>query len=175
MLPDLGHKALDGDQTMKRLALLLIPSLLLAGQSAFAASTGDSSALALAALVAEHSQLLTHREKSVMSRMFAGNLSFTYPANKKISVLADSIVCRASNVDITSRSCELAFGAKKRALKGRQANELFATIAVAGVAPDGAAGSVFENLWHLACTIDPNVVKQKAGGGADCQFATGGP
>jgi hypothetical protein len=163
------------DQAMKRLAPLLIPLLSLGGPSASAASASDSSALALAALVAEQSPLLTGPEKSVMSRMFAGDPGFTYPAGTKISVLADSIVCRASNVDITSRSCELTFGTQKRAMKGRRANELFATIAVTGVQPDGAAGSVFESLWHLACTVDPNVIKQKAGGGADCQFTTGGP
>jgi hypothetical protein len=37
--------------------------------------------------------------------------------------------------------------------------------------PDGAAGSIFEALSNLKCTIDPNEVKQKSGGGAECQYA----
>ena len=38
---------------------------------------------------------------------------------------------------------------------------------------DGAAGSVFESVTALSCTVDPSVVKQKAGGGADCTFTPG--
>jgi hypothetical protein len=52
---------------------------------------------------------------------------------------------------------------------------LYATIAVAGVPPDGAAGSTFEALSHLDCSINPNVIKQKAGGGATCNFDPGQP
>lgn len=159
---------------MKTVAPLAI-LLLLASQPASAATAAGGSALALAALVAEHSPLLTHHEKTVMARMFDGHLNFTFPANKKISVAADSVVCRASNVDITSRSCELTFGTKKRTLKGRRAHEVFATVAEAGVPPDGAAGTIFESLSHLVCTIDPNEIKQRAGGGADCQFDPGAP
>ena len=92
--------------------------------------------------------------------------AWKFPPNRKISVTADSVVCRASNVDITSRTCELAFGAGKRLLKGREANELTATLAAAGVAPEGAAGSIIESITKLACTIDPNEIRQKAGGNA---------
>jgi hypothetical protein len=159
---------------MKKLALLAI-SMLAASQAASAATTAGGSALALAALVAEHSPLLSHHEKNVIAKMFDGHLNFTFPANKKISVKADAVVCRASNVDITSRSCELTFGTKKPNLKGRKAHELFATVAEAGVPPDGAAGTIFEALSHLVCTIDPNEIKQRAGGGASCQFDPGAP
>ena len=41
------------------------------------------------------------------------------------------------------------------------------------VPEDGAAGSVFEGMSHLNCTIDPAEIKQKAGGGADCKFDPG--
>ena len=34
-------------------------------------------------------------------------------------------------------------------------HELFATIAEVGVKPDGAAGTIYEGLSQLACTIDP--------------------
>jgi hypothetical protein len=83
------------------------------------------------------------------------------------------VVCRVSNVDITSRSCELTFGSQKRTLTGREANELFATAVVAGIAPEGAAGSSIASVSKLKCTLDPNEIKQKAGGGAECSFETG--
>ncbi len=108
-----------------------------------------------------------------MARMLAGNLDFSFPANQKITVRADAVSCRSSNVDITSRSCELTFGAKRVTLKGRQAHELFAIIAQAGVPPEGAAGRIYESISHLVCMIDPNEVKQRAGGGAACSFDEG--
>ena len=87
--------------------------------------------------------------------------------NRKISVKADSAVCRVSDVDVTARSCELVFGAAKRSFKGQLANEVFATLAAAGVASEGAAGSIIESVKKLVCTLDPKEIKQKAGGGAD--------
>ena len=83
------------------------------------------------------------------------------------------MVCRVSNVDITSRSCELTFGSRKRTLTGREANEVGATAAAAGVPSEGAAGSSIESISKLRCTIDPNEIMQKAGGGANCIFETG--
>src|SRR5712691_12574284 len=131
---------------------------------ASAAFVTGNSALALASLVAEHSPPLIEQERGVMARMFAGYLDFSFPASQKITVRADAVTCRSSNVDITSRSCELTFGPKRVSLKGRQAHELFATIAQVGVPPDGTAGSIYESISHLICTIDPNEVKQQAGG-----------
>jgi len=90
--------------------------------------------------------------------------------SKTISLTADKIVCRISNVDITARSCELTFGNTKRTLAGREANELYATEAMAGVPADGAAGSNFESLSKLNCTLDPAKIKDKAGGGAECSY-----
>jgi hypothetical protein len=154
---------------MKNIPLFFI-SLLLAAGSASAATVTGSSALVLASLVAEHSPQPMQQERGVMSRMLAGNLDFSFPADQKITVRADAVTCRSSNVDITSRSCELTFGQKRVSLNGRQAHELFAAIAGVGVPPDGAAGSIYESIAHLTCTIDPNEVKQRAGGGAVCNF-----
>ena len=131
-------------------------------------------ALALAALVAENSPLLGPNEKMAMARLSDGNLNFSFPKNK-ISVHSDTIVCRASDVDITWCSCDLAFGKKIVAVKGRKAHELFATIGQVGVPPDGAAGTIVEGLSHLTCTIDPTEIQQMAGAGADCKFEAVGP
>jgi hypothetical protein len=149
--------------------------MLVAGGTASAAAVSGSSALALASLVAANSRLLAQQDRSVLARMFAGYLNFRFPPDRKIAVEADSIVCRASNVDLTSRSCELTFGPKKVTLSGRKAHELFATLAEVGVRPDGAVGTIRESLSRLSCTIDPNEVKQKAGGGATCNFDPGKP
>ncbi|MFO1098702.1 MAG: hypothetical protein U1E81_10700 [Xanthobacteraceae bacterium] len=159
---------------MTRLPIILL-CMLVAGGTASAATVSGSSALALASLVAANSRLLAQQDRSVLARMLAGYLNFRFPPDRKIAVEADSIVCRASNVDITSRSCELTFGPKKVTLSGRKAHELFATLAEVGVRPDGAAGTIRESLSRLSCTIDPNEVKQKAGGGATCNFDPGKP
>jgi hypothetical protein len=140
-------------------------ALLLVGLSAASAGTaGLSAALALAAVVATYSPLLSSGEKKAVAAFFAGNAGFPY--KKKISVTADSIVCRI-NVDITARSCELTF---KKAIRGREASELYATEVFAGVPSDGAAGSIFESLSKPNCTLDPAGIKDKGGAGADCSY-----
>jgi hypothetical protein len=158
-----------------RQAAILFVALLLANQSASAATAAGSGALALASLVAAHSPLLSRYEKRVMARLLNGRSNVAFPANRKISVKADAIACRASNVDITLHSCKLTVGAASARLTGREAHELYATMAEAGVPPEGAAGSIFESLARLVCTIDPHAIAQKAGGGADCTFDPGAP
>ena len=157
---------------MRRLALLTL-LLLMVGGTASAASVSGSGALALAVLVAEPSPLLPPGEKAVMARLLNGILTFAFPASRTISVKADKIVCRASNVDISFHSCALTFRSKTIKLKGRRAHELFATVGEVGVPPDGAAGTMFEALSHLDCTINPHEIQQKAGGGASCSFDPG--
>lgn len=132
------------------------------------------SSLAFAALIAEHSPMLTPEEKKIMADLLEDRLSFTFPPGKTIGVGADSIKCRDSNVAISSRSCDLAFGKETITLKGRKAHELFATLAEIGVAPEGGAGSNFESASLIVCLVDPNFIKQKSGGGSACQFETGG-
>jgi hypothetical protein len=144
-------------------------------QSAFAASgtAGGPAALALAAVLAPHSPTVRPFDKRVVARLFRGGSGFGFTPNTKISVDVDSIVCRVSNVDITSRNCELTFGSRKRTLTGREANEIAATMAVAGISAEGAAGSSIESVSKLRCTLDPNEIMQKTGGGAQCSFETG--
>jgi hypothetical protein len=153
-----------------RVAALTLALSLAGITAASAASVSGSTALALAGVVAPLSPLPA-AEKKVIAAFFAGNTNVNY-ANK-ITLTADKIVCRTSNVDITARSCELTFKGNKRTVKGREANENFATLALAGVPPDGAAGSIFESLSKLSCTLDPKAIKDKAGGGADCSFEPG--
>jgi hypothetical protein len=157
---------------MRKSALLALP-LLLAVTPVFAESAGGNAGLALAALVSFESPLVSAHDKQVMSYMLNGNLNFSYPAGKKIVVKADSVVCRASNVDISSHSCAFTFGAKKPSIAGRAGHELYATLIQVGIPGDGAAGTIFEALKSLNCTVDPNAVKQRDGSGADCTFTPG--
>ncbi len=159
---------------MRKHALAVIP-LLLAAPSAVAApmNTSGNAALALAALVGAQSPTQTLKERKALANMLDGRLAFPFPPNQKIAVKADKVTCRASNVDISAHSCELTFGAKTRKLDGRAAHELYATVIESGVPSDGAAGSLFESLTALSCTVDPGEVKQKGGGGAACTFTAG--
>ena len=162
-----------GTSQIKKLTCVAL--LLAAGQStglaAQATATGPA-ALALAAVVAEQAPLARYQRR-VMAGLFDGRTTFRLLPTDKISVEAASVVCRTSNVDITARSCELTFRTNKVTVHGRQANEVNATMAAAGISAEGAAGSLVESISKLACTIDPREIGKKAGGGADCTFETG--
>lgn len=152
---------------------MLIGSLSLAAGSAASAAPATASgsvALALAGVVAPTSPLPA-AEKKAVAAFFNGNSNVPYA--KKITVTADKVVCRASNVDITSRSCELTFGSHSKTVKGAEANAIYATIALAGVPGDGAAGTIYEALSKLSCTLDPKEIKDRSGGGANCTFEPG--
>ncbi len=151
-------------------ALAGVPGL--SPASAASATASGPSALALAAVVAAHGSVLGAFDRRALSRMFDGKGVLITRVNK-ITVDADSILCKVSNVDIAQRSCELTFKTHKRTITGRDANEVFATLAVAGVMSEGAAGTIAESIMNLQCTIDPAAIKQKDGSGAMCTFDTG--
>jgi hypothetical protein len=154
---------------MKLAALAcLLPFGFATAASAAPATLSGSPALALAAVVAAHSPLLSPAEKKATAAIFNGKGAGPY--KDKISVTADKIVCRAGNVDITARNCELTFGKKTESFDGREANELYATEVYAGVPSDGAAGKIFESVSKLKCTLDPKAIAQNDGSGADCAY-----
>jgi hypothetical protein len=155
---------------------ILLAVFTIAGQQAAVAApvtaTGPT-ALALAAVIAQHSPVVRGFDRRTTARLFGGRTNFGFTPNTKISVTADSVVCRISNVNITTRTCDLTFGVRKRTLTGREANEVSATGLTAGASSEGAAGSIVESISKLDCTIDPNEIMKKAGGGAQCTFETG--
>lgn len=168
---------MQGPGTRLKLHRLILSCALLVVSSAAGASdavpakVSGSTALALAAVIAPLSPDLSGAEKKAVAVLFAG--SSDVPAKKAIMVSADRIVCRTGNVDITVRNCEVTFGKKTRTVNGSTANEIFATEALAGIPADGAAGSNFESLTRLSCTIDANAIRRKDGSGADCTFQPG--
>jgi hypothetical protein len=157
---------------MIRTILLSLP-LLLVSQSAWASdrNTTGSSAVALAGVVAPYSPTLAAPDKAAMASIFDGG-NPDVPAGKKITVVAESIACFASHVAINEFHCNLAFGNATTKVTGRKANEIYAALMEAGVPPDAGAGTSYEALTELRCTIDPDVIKKQEGGGASCSFAT---
>jgi hypothetical protein len=139
--------------------------------AALAESADGNGALALAALVAENSPLLGATDKAVLAKFLNGQTNVAYPAGETTLVSADKITCRASNVDITEHSCDIAFGKKTVMLMGRRAHELYTTLAEIGVQVEGAAGSSFAALSNLKCAINPSEVQDKSGGGAHCDYS----
>jgi len=146
---------------------LVLPLALLATPAA-AATISGSPALALAAIAATHSPQLSPADRKAVAAIFDGKASGA--TRGIITILVDKIVCRISNVDITARSCELSFGDKTQSLRGREANEMYSTEAMAGVPSEGAAGSSFESLSKLKCTLDPEAIKRNDGSGAQCSY-----
>ncbi|MBR0818315.1 hypothetical protein [Bradyrhizobium liaoningense] len=165
-------------RSRSRIRACIVATLVLAGafnatgaSGATPAKATGSTALALAGVIAPLSPNLTGAERKAVAMLFAGTSDVPY--KKPIVVTADRIVCRTGNIDITLRNCEVTFGKKSRTVNGSTANEIFATEALAGIPPDGAAGSNFESLSKLSCTIDPNAIRRKDGSGADCTFQPG--
>jgi len=154
-----------------RIRLTIVAAgLCLAAHSAAADASGND-AVSLAARVGDRSPNLSLLQKGILGVFLDGRAGARYLGRGKIEVKAEAVDCRISSVDITEKSCTVTFGAKTAALKGRDAQALYATLIEAGVQPSGAAGSSHASLTNLNCTIDPAEVRQKAGGGANCTFA----
>jgi len=138
------------------------------------ADLGPSSQLMLAAIVAQYSPQLGAAMKQELSRLAAGDLTKT-GTDKDFVVSADSIDCRASDVDITSRSCIITYGSKAVSLSGRPAHELFSTITEVGVSADASAGTYRVGLSSLNCTVSPAEISAGSGGGVHCTFKPSAP
>jgi hypothetical protein len=154
------------------LCCTIVPAASSSSAGAATVMASGPSALALAAVVASHGSLLGAFDRRAISLLFDGKRPTIKRVNK-ITVAADSVVCKMSNVDITARSCELTFKSHKRGLTGRDANEVYGTLAIAGAMSEGAAGSIIESVTNLECMIDPVQIEQKSGGGATCTFEAG--
>ena len=163
---------------MKRGWLLAVP-LLLASQGTWAgaapATANGSGALALASLVADQSPTVRARDRTTLRRLFGGRADVTFPIGRKIEIRVDSVACQAGNVDITQHDCTLTFGDRTVSEQGRRAHELYATLIELGARPEGAAGSLHATLSALVCNVDPHVVGERGGGGAECSFTPGAP
>ena len=166
---------------MKKRLVLAVVLALGSGVPIARAAPGNTSgaeAFALAGVLAPHSPVLSSTDRRDMARLFAG-LPVTSPADRKISIAASSIECRTSGTDITSRTCDITYedrrhGTHKVSRTGRLANEVLATLAAAKVGSGGAAGATNLAVTNLVCTVDPNELRRRVGGGAECTFENAG-
>lgn len=150
-------------------ALLVMALFLAATQGASAATSTGPGALAFAALVADRSPTLFAVQKHRMAHLLDGFIPST-PAGYKIIVRATKVLCHVSDVDLTARGCTLTFGTATVSLRGRHANELFATMREAGIPSGAAAGTIYESASTVICTIDFTMLRMRAGGGATCTY-----
>ena len=97
------------------LVTTLVTTLGQSAASAAPATTTGSTALAVAAVVAQYSPLLRAYEKRLIAGLFDGNVKAG--EKRKLSVTAEAVTCRISNVAIAERSCELTFKKASAPLK----------------------------------------------------------
>jgi len=150
------------------IALVIVTAARVA--SAVPMTVDGQAALALGALVGEHSPSLSSLQKRTIRLIFDGDQTGPFPTTLAITVQADSILCRVSNVQVAIRSCVLTFGGHSRKLTGRAAHEIYSSLVEVGNPSNGAAGTIFESLNRLSCTIDPQALRRNDGGGAHCAF-----
>lgn len=92
-----------------------------------------------------------------------------------VTIEAKAIACHESHVATGSFICDVtAMNDQVRSVRGRVAHELKATLAEAGVRPEGAAGQEISSVGAVSCTLDLKLLGECAGGGAGCTLATEG-
>jgi hypothetical protein len=133
-----------------------------------AADITGPAALALGGIVAAADPTSDRLSRLKIADLFSGKSVGGGP----FVVKAVSIHCRQSNVAIEARDCTLTFPSQVT-LVGRPANELFATMALAGVPGDAGAGTMSEALKTLACRLDPGAIADQDGSGAKCTYEPG--
>ena len=142
------------------LALTVLPGAACAGE------TTGGAALMLAALVGKTAPGLDGARKATLAALMDGRAV----AAGALTVTAERVMCRASNVDIAAHACDLTFAGRAVTFSGRRAHELFATMLEAGAAPEGAAGSTYVEVKHLDCALDTSAIAERGGGGASCRW-----
>jgi hypothetical protein len=123
-------------------------------------------ALMVSGLVGEHAPTVSTANKVRLRRLMEGGMV----SGSAFNVIAAQVFCRASSVDIASHTCELTFGSRIIRIWGRDAHELMATLTVAGMNPEGAAGSTYLGAANLRCRVEPSVIADHSGGGAECNW-----
>ena len=159
------YKPLQEETVMKTAAFALCGVILLVTPVS-AGETQGSVALALAAQVGENMLHPGNAANEALLEMFNGMPK----AGPQIRILADNVVCRAGNVDITHHACDINFRGRTFSLNGRRAHELYATLLEAGVVGEGAAGTMHAQMQGLNCVVEPREVADRAGGGAKCTW-----
>ncbi len=146
---------------------LVILALLNLSSIACADTSGGSSGMALAALMAQRAPSVSAANKWRLMQ-YLGNHSAGPAAPPLITITAKGLQCISGNVAENFHSCELDYGTSHHTVKGRAANELYATAVENGVQPDGAAGKLEFSLKDLTCTVKPHDIG--TGGAVNCTW-----
>jgi hypothetical protein len=151
------------------IAFFLLISLASANPAAAANATGHG-ALALAAILGQYDPSLGPRTKAGLLRLLADK---SYGRTGTLTVDMAEATCRAGDVDLKAFNCALTYGTGTINLKGRQAAELYATLAEAGIPSDGAAGTIYESAKSISCNLNLTELGGPGtgdGGGAGCTY-----
>ena len=138
----------------------------LAATPAAAAVANGSEALMISGLIGVQSPTVSAANRIRLRRLMEGG-AVSGPA---FNVIATGVTCRSSNVAIGAFSCDLTFGTRVIHVSGRAAHELMATLTVAGIEPEGAAGSVYVGAVNMRCRLAPATLADHDGGGAECNW-----
>jgi len=137
---------------------------------AAASDSAGHGALALAAILGQYDPSLGTSAKAGLLRLLADK---SFGRTGSLMVNAAAAACRAGDVDLKAFRCALTFGTSTINLKGRQAAELFATLAEAGIPSDGAAGTIYESAKSISCNLNLTELGGPGtgdGGGAGCTY-----
>jgi hypothetical protein len=134
-----------------------------------AATMQGGAALSFAALIGKHAPTLSGMHKYILAKFLAGHTQFL-SSNAAFSFNATEVHCRYGDVDLTEHACTLTFGSINVDLTGSESNNLLATMALAGVQGDGAAGTIHYDIKAITCTIKVGEIKSPDGGGAACTY-----
>lgn len=144
-------------------------SLMVLAAEASGPLVSGGQALALGTIVAPYAQSLSPAQVGRLNDLLNQRPVVARP-RETLVVRLDQVQCRGSNVDISAFECTLVAGKKSKAVSGRLAHEIIATLAEAGVEADAGAGSVYWRVKALSCTIRPADVLARDGGGAECRY-----
>jgi hypothetical protein len=127
--------------------------LTMAAARAAAQAVQGGHALALAAGVGWYSPDLAGAEKAILLNL-AGGKPALLAKGEQVTVTADAVVCRRSDVAAGGDSCDLTFGMNDVDISGRRARTLYDVLRAAGAAESGTAGSIQRGISSLSCVVD---------------------
>lgn len=140
-----------------------------------AAQMGGAEALAVAALIGERSPSLSANDKTVLSHFLDGEMTFSTPSGTgTITVTAQSVTCRSSNIDLAMHSCQLNFGSTTITEAGTRGEALWATMIAGGVPGNPGAGSIYFSMAPVTCTVNVTQIQSGTGAGVSCTYTPNG-
>ncbi len=153
---------------LKRYRLILLAVALMVPYSGYARVRGMTwghSALALAAVIAPSSPLLSEADKMLIAQLYDGQMRSD---EVEIVIKADALFCTSSFKNLLLHKCTLDFSGTKVQLFGRQSRELEMMAKFAGIDVDATGNSNF--FQRIECRLEPSKIAKRDGSGAVCTW-----